>query len=222
MRTVRRVSGLMILIWVSFCVLSGAHICRESTRILADTARMASLPSVAAADLPRLAPGVPVLATGTLDGAPAPDHGGLVLAELYRLHGGDHQWVWRRESEQPPQPRFVVRQEEGVLPVLEGRYPLHNPPGQCLLQHHWGGGQQTGDQSYEGFRVGDTVTVVGSVVRVPEGKVLRPEMVDRGTREEALQELRFDGLYSRYYGIVMILVGIGSGIGLVRRWRRLC
>jgi hypothetical protein len=188
---------------------------------LPEAERVGRLKVITAKDLARIGPGDQVLVNGIIDEASAADYQGLVIYEEYRARvdrgKGNMVW-WDRVSTHESKPAFQLRQLEGVISVLGGSYELEKRVHAVPLFPTGFGRPRTGDSRYEGFRLGDEVTVLGTVERRGKQRALEAVMVRGGTPEEWVEAHENQAAAFRILAWAFLLIGLCFPIfGYLRR-----
>jgi hypothetical protein len=189
---------------------------------LSEADRTSQLAVVTARDLPRVSPSDQVMVNGFIDDASTSGYQGLVIYEEYRARinrdDDDPDVSWYRVTTNESKPAFQLRQVEGVIPVPGGGYELEKRTQIVPLFPHGFGRPRDGDSRYEGFRLGDEVTVLGTVFRRGKQWALEAETVSGGTPEEWVDSAKNTAVAFQVLTWVFLSLGlICPVVGYLRR-----
>jgi hypothetical protein len=102
---------------------------------------------------------------------------------------------YRLQENVTPALRVVLG--DGVVQVAAGNYLIEG-----------GVAIDEGPERYRGARVGDTVTVIGSVHETPNGRVVAADVLFVGTRDEYIAATRYNGPPLGWIGYLVAAVGV--------------
>ncbi len=135
------------------------------------------------------------------------------VREEYRGTDSEGDALWSEDERRTPP--LWLDLPGGTARLADGAYTLDSPaqrwqePGGLT----WNGFAGEGTKRYRGFRAGDPVVAIGTLVAGPEGPQLRAEFVAGGTRAGYIDRQRSGAAMLPWLGGVFALVGAGLMAG---------
>lgn len=110
-------------------------------------------------------------------------------------------------------PALILETQDGAIRIADGSYSIENPTD----------GVRNSVDRYEGFRRGDTLLAIGSVVETGGLASLDADFVYRGTRDDYLVDRRRHHAVNLWIGPLLLSVGGVLVIAsiVLRIWKRI-
>ena len=137
------------------------------------------------------------------------------VEEEYRRTGNRRRREWVEDEQRVPP--LVLDVADGAIALDNHPYEIESPPH--LWQETDERGANTG-RRYRGFRVGDVVLVVGTLVSEGEEVVLQAHWIRGGTRADYLANRRNAAALLPQCVLLIALIGVGLAVGWYIRRRK--